>query len=469
MKDYTGRLRKKNGRKIIVAMNVRVVQDPEGRMHYFEGFVSDITERKRVEIALQQAKDAAEAANQAKSQFLANMSHDIRTPMNGIIGMTELVLDTDLTAEQREHLMMVKASADSLLRLLDDILDFAKIEARKLDIEPLEFQLRESLGSTIKAMAVRAHIKGLELACRIAPSVPDALVGDAARLRQILVNLVGNAIKFTKRGEVVVEVEALAAEISLTGVLPNDVVHLHFSVRDTGVGIPIEKQGVIFEPFVQADSSTTRHYGGTGLGLAICAELVTLMGGRIWVESAPGQGSTFHFTVELGRQGDQDLGMIPPALSPLQHTPAPTFDSRHPLGAPPATDLMQPRLHILLAEDNIENQTLAVRLLERRGHTVVVASTGGEVLTAWRREAFDLILMDVQMPEMDGLETTAAIRVEERRSGRHIPIIAMTAHAMAGDRQRCLEAGMDEYISKPIQPDMVFGAIARVRPAARLT
>jgi two-component system, sensor histidine kinase and response regulator len=591
VKDYIGRLRKKDGSEILVEMNVRVVKEPDGAARYFEGFVNDITERRRVETALQQAKEAAEAANQAKSQFLANMSHDIRTPMNGIIGMTDLVLDTDLTTEQREHLTVVKTSADSLLRLLDDILDFAKIEARKLNIEPLEFQLREGLGSTLKALAVRAHTKGLELAYRIAPDVPDRLIGDPARLRQILVNLLGNAIKFTERGEVLVEVEEVKPEVSLAQDSPTNSVRLHFSVHDTGVGIPIEKQDAIFEPFVQADSSTTRHYGGTGLGLAISAQLVTLMGGRIWVDSHPGQGSTFHFTVEFNRQGGQELDIVPPELSPLQNTPVLIVDNNatnrhimietltqwrlrpvavasaqtaievlvdaqrsgeafgltlidaqmpgmdgvallewlashslptgvivmmltpagqqghaarfHELGVAatvtkpispssllaavnaalhsrPQTDGAdrlaveptaagnQPRLRILLAEDNMVNQKLTVRLLEKRGHTVVVVKTGKEALAVWQREPFDLILMDVQMPEMDGFEATSAIRAAERIKGGHTPIIAMTAHAMIEDRQRCLAAGMDEYVSKPIQVQTVFEAIANVCAADRL-
>jgi two-component system, sensor histidine kinase and response regulator len=585
MKDYTERLRRKDGNEIIVEANVRVVKDPEGSVLYFEGFVNDITERKRVEIALQQAKEGAEAANQAKSQFLANMSHDIRTPMNGIIGMVELALDTELTAEQREYLNVVKGSADSLLRLLNDILDFAKIEARKLDLEPLEFRLRDSLGGTMKTLAVRAYAKGLELAYRIAPEVPDALVGDPARLRQILVNLVGNAIKFTERGEVVVEVEEVKSEPSLTDASPDDPVSLHFSVRDTGVGIPAEKQGAIFEAFMQADRSTTRQYGGTGLGLAISSQLVMLMGGRIWVESRPGQGSTFHFTACFGRQRDQGMDMIPPELSQLRNAPVlivddnatnrtilvetltqwhwrptavasgqgaleaimeawntgepfaltlidaqmpemdgfalvaqlacnplpmgaiimmltptsqhddsarchklgvaayvtkpitqssllatikaafhspPTTDEPRQLAARPAADGDHLRLHILLAEDNAVNQKLAVRLLEKRGHAVVVTKTGKEALAAWEREPFDLILMDIQMPEMDGFEATAAIREAERIKGGHIPIVAMTAHAMAGDRQRCLEAGIDAYVSKPIQAQAVFEAIDKV-------
>jgi two-component system sensor histidine kinase/response regulator len=591
MQDYIERLCRKDGSEIIVEANVRVVKDPAGSVLYFEGFVNDITQRKRVEVALQQAKEAAEAANLAKSQFLANMSHDIRTPMNGIIGMVELALDTELTAEQREYLNVVKGSADSLLRLLNDILDFAKIEAKKLDLEPLVFRLRESLGSTMKTLAVRAHAKGLELAYRIAPAVPDALVGDPARLRQILVNLVGNAIKFTEQGEVVVGVEDIESEASPTDASRSNSISLHFSVRDTGVGIPVEKQRAIFEPFMQADSSTTRQYGGTGLGLAISAQLVTLMGGQIWVESHPGQGSTFHVTVAFNRQDDRAMDMTPPELSQLQNIPVlivddnatnrnilvetlmqwnwcpmavasgqaalealakaqnsgenfaltlidaqmPEMDgfalvewlAQHPLPtgaivmmltpaaqqghtarchelgvaayvtkpiaysslvtaintafhgpqktnagrqpvAHPAVDRMQPHLSILLAEDNAVNQRLAVRLLEKRGHAVVVARNGKEALAAWTREPFDLILMDVQMPEMDGFEATAAIREAERIKGGHTPIIAMTAHAMAGDRQRCLDAGMDGYISKPIQAQTVFEAIDKVCADDRL-
>ena len=383
IQEYTGRLRKKDGSDVIVEMNVRVVRDPKGAVRYFEGFVNDVTERKRVEMALQQAKEAAEAANQAKSQFLANMSHDIRTPMNGIIGMTGLVLDSHLTEEQREYLTVVKASADSLLRLLDDILDFAKIEARKLDLEPLEFRLRETLDNTLKALAVRAHTKGLELAGRIAPGVPDRLIGDSARLRQILVNLLGNAIKFTERGEVVVEVEEAEPSGALTSGSPNDSVRLHFSVRDTGVGIPLEKQDSIFEPFVQADNSTTRHYGGTGLGLAISAQLVTLMGGRIWVDSQPEQGSTFHFTVEFDRHGDQDPDVIPPEVSQLQNIP------------------------VLIVDDNATNRRILLEMLTQwRWRPVAVASAQAAidalVDAQHAGEAFGLTLIDAEMPEMDG-------------------------------------------------------------------
>jgi PAS domain S-box-containing protein len=582
VEDYTERLRRKDGNEIIVEANVRVVKDLEGAVRYFEGFVHDITERKQAKSDIQQAKTAAEAASQAKSQFLANMSHDIRTPMNGILGMVELALETELTAEQREYLSVVKGSADSLLRLLNDLLDFAQIDARKLDLEPVEFHLRDTISVAMKTLAMRAYSKDLELACRITPDVPDFVVGDPSRLRQVLANLVDNAIKFTERGEVVVEVEKTLCEGVTGDDIQSDTVSLHFSVRDTGIGIPAEQQRVIFEPFTQADSSTTRQYGGTGLGLALSSQLATLMGGRLWVDSRPGEGSTFHLLIRFGHGRDRGAATIPAELIPWHNAPIlivddnatnrsiltetlshwhlrptavdggraalaalaqaqragksygltlvdalmPDMDGlalverlgyfssvsgatimmltparqqgdiarcqalgvaawvtkpiaesslldaittaldrsrstaeRPPWPARPLVVMHQPRLHILLAEDNAVNQKLAVRLLEKRGHTLVVASTGKEALAAWKNERFDLILMDVQMPEMDGFEVTAAIRQAERLTGVHIPIVAMTAHAMSGDRQRCLEAGMDGYIPKPIQAQTVFEVI----------
>ncbi len=566
--------RRKDGSPICVLENASLLQTEDGAPALIEGTVIDITDRKRTEEELQRAKEVAEAANRAKSEFLANMSHEIRTPLNGILGMTELALDTYLAPEQQEYLNMVKTSADSLLTVINDILDFSKIEAGKLDLDFIEFSLRDSLEETRKTFAVSAQQKGLELVCDVRPDVPDELVGDPTRLRQIVLNLVGNAIKFTERGEVVlrVEVDSQTRESSW----------LHFAVSDTGIGIPVEKQRLIFEPFTQADGSTTRKYGGTGLGLAISSQLVEMMGGRIWLESQPGKGSTFHFTARFGipvgrpekpgpKEPDSLRGMavlvvddnathrriLEEMLIHWQMKPSLASGAREALGAleqakkagspfslvivdarmpdmdgfafierinhhreltgtitimltsvgqqgdaarcrelgvaaylkKPAkqSDLLDAilsaiavrpegqerpvlvtrhslregrrKLRVLLAEDNLINQELAARLLEKRGHAVVVASNGREALAAMEKQTFDLVLMDVQMPEMDGFEATAAIRTKEKVTHTHLPVIAMTAHAMKGDRERCLEAGMDGYVSKPVQAKELFEVI----------
>ena len=393
-------------------------------------------QNQKIERLLSQAQEAS----RLKGEFLANMSHEIRTPMNGILGMSGLGLEASTPEEQRECLEVVNASAESLLTILNDILDFSKIEAGRLDLDPSPFCLPELLEGATRTMRAAADKKGLEMTWRVAPEVPAVLVGDESRLRQVILNLIGNAIKFTERGAVTLEARAVSDD----GPLPL----VEFSVRDTGLGIPAAKQRLIFEAFCQGDGSTARKYGGTGLGLTISARIVKLMGGKIWVESLPGEGSTFHFTAYFGRAAEElPLSANSQAAQAACLEPGP--------------------LEILLVEDNAVNQKLAVRLLEKRGHHVTVAEDGLQALAQYDAGRFDLLLMDIQMPGMDGFEATAAIRDRERGTGKHTPIVAMTAHAVSGYDEKCRAAGMDGYVTKPIDPARLFAALRIAHATSR--
>ncbi len=433
----------KNGRIIDIDLSINVLKDVNGNIIGSVGIMQDITEVKKAQKVLLEAKNAAEEASVAKSMFLANMSHEVRTPMNAIVGMIDLTLDTPLNEEQKDNLRTAKDAAGNLLELINDILDLSKVEAGKIKLEAIAFNLRNVLHSTCKGLTVLASNKGLPLTWDVDSQCPEFLIGDPTRIRQIIINLVNNAIKFTDKGKVEVHVRVESAS--------EDECQLKFSVADTGVGIPPDKCESIFENFTQADDSTTRRYGGTGLGLAISKRLVGMMGGRIWVDSQPQKGSTFYFTASF------KISKIDSSSSQ-----AAQIAQKDPFVQAVKIDLQGTR--ILLVEDNLVNQKIAFKILEKKGCQVQMANNGREAIDRMNKETFDIVLMDVQMPVLDGFEATRLIREEEKKTGRHMPIVAMTAHAMEGDEKKCLGAGMDGYISKPIDPLRVYETIQNLLP-----
>lgn len=434
----------KDGSEIWASLSTRAVKANDGKLSYILGNVEDITERKKAEELTLQAMSLAEEANRAKSEFLAAMSHEIRTPISTIIGMTQIALDTELNADQRNCLEVTRKSSNHLLTLIDNILDFSKIEAERFELQFHTFNLSDVLSDALDILGYQAAQKGLKLtsAC---DDVPPYLTGDSNRLRQVIVNIVGNAIKFTETGKISISVDPVKGK---GGDASENTVVLHFSVKDSGIGIPKEKLDMIFESFTQLDGSYARSYGGTGLGLTICSRLVTLMGGRIWAESEPGRGSTFFFTACFGVPVAMEIETFEMEKAIISH-------------GPPVKKFHR-QLRILVAEDYEVNRQVIVPLLEKYGHHVKVAENGEEALAAVRAFPFDLVLMDVQMPVMDGLEATQRIRTLEDPEKAAVPIIALTAHAVKGDREKFMAVGMDEYLSKPVRTDALLKMIRDV-------